>query len=145
VGPTFPGAGVGLAPAAGFGRFGVGFPAFYSLPIVASPYAVAPAAPSVTIVQQFGSPAAAPAAPQEAVRSEIREYPRAAASPVGPGAYAIVLKDGAVHSAIAVTAQYNEIHYVDPAGEHHRLPAGAVDREATRKRNEERGLRLSLP
>jgi hypothetical protein len=48
-------------------------------------------------------------------------------------------------SAAAVTAQGNILQIVDPGGEHQRVPLDAIDREATRRRNAERNLRLQLP
>jgi hypothetical protein len=56
-----------------------------------------------------------------------------------------VLKDGKVLSAAAVTAQGSVLQIVDPDGQHQRVPLDSIDREATRRRNAERNLRLQLP
>jgi len=96
--------------------------------------------PPQTIVQQ---------APRETVRAEIHEYkPTATAEPVPPEkqpAFALVLKDGSVQSAVAVAVQDEVVHYVDPDGRHRRVSLDTVDREATRRVNRERKLELHLP
>ena len=56
-----------------------------------------------------------------------------------------MLKDGKTLSAAAVTAQGAALQIVDPDGGHQRVPLDAIDREATRRRNAERNLRLQLP
>jgi hypothetical protein len=103
----------------------------------------------VTIIQQFAAPPA-PAAPAEekpAVTPEIHEYsaPAAPSSETEPATFAIVLKDGKMLSAAAVTVQGSALQIVDPDGEHQRVPLDTIDRETTRRRNAERNLRLQLP
>jgi hypothetical protein len=92
-----------------------------------------------TIVQQV---------PRETVRAEIHEYQPTAAE-TAPGeeqpAFTIVLKDGSVQSAVAVSVQDDVLQYVDPDGEHRRVPLDTVDRQATRRVNRERKLELHLP
>jgi hypothetical protein len=96
--------------------------------------------PPQTIVQQ---------APRETVRSVIHEYKPTATSEPVPGeeqpAFAIVLKDGSVQSAMAGAVQDEVVHYVDPDGQHRRVSLDTVDREATRRVNRERKLELRLP
>jgi hypothetical protein len=101
----------------------------------------------VTIIQQFAPPVPAVAAEQPSVIPQIREYaaPVAPASGAEPATFAIVLKNGSVLSAAAVTVQGNALQIVDPDGEHRRVPLDAIDRETTRRRNAERNLRLQLP
>jgi hypothetical protein len=106
-------------------------------------------APGVTIIQQFAAPPA-PAAPAEekpAVTPEIHEYsaPAAPSSDAPPATFAIVLKDGKMLSAAAVSVQGSALQIVDPDGEHQRVPLDTIDRETTRRRNAERNLRLQLP
>ncbi|HSP69480.1 MAG TPA: hypothetical protein VLN48_17275 [Bryobacteraceae bacterium] len=135
---------------------------FYSLPY-AAPYAApyypasyypgpygdsAPPAPGVTIIQQFAPPAAPALAPEPPVTPHIQEYPAAAAavrSDSEPALFAIVLKDGSVLPAAAVMTQENALQIVDADGQHRRVPLNAIDREATRRRNAERNLKLQLP
>jgi len=59
--------------------------------------------------------------------------------------FAIVLKDGSVLPATAVMTQGDALQIVDADGQHRRIPLNAIDREATRRRNAERSLRLQLP
>jgi hypothetical protein len=62
-----------------------------------------------------------------------------------PALFAIVLKDGSVLPAAAVMTQEDALQIVDADGQHRRVPLNAIDREATRRRNAERNLRLQLP
>ena len=127
-------------------------PVLYSLPYYPATYSypeeLAPG--GVTIIQQFGAPPAPAADEQPAVTPQIREYPVPAppASEAANGApqatFAIVLKNGSTLSATAVTVQGSALQMVDPDGEHHRVPLDSIDREATRRRNAERNLRLQL-
>jgi len=101
----------------------------------------------LTIIQQFTPPPAVPAEEPPAVTPQIREYrsPEAPSPATEPATFAIVLKDGKVLSAAAVTAQGGVLQIVDPDGQHQRVPLDSIDREATRRRNAERNLRLQLP
>jgi len=116
------------------------YPAAYSEPDV-------PTSGGLTIIQQFAPPPAAPVEEPPAVTPQIREYASpVASSPASEAAtFAIVLKDGKVLSAAAVTAQGSVLQIVDPDGQHQRVPLDSIDREATRRRNAERNLRLQLP
>jgi hypothetical protein len=59
--------------------------------------------------------------------------------------FAIVLKDGSLLLAAAVMTQGDALQIVDADGQHRRIPLGSIDRDATRRRNAERNLRLQLP
>ena len=111
----------------------------YDYPSYGADYAPAPA-PNVVVVQL-------PPPPSPPPTPEIHEYSGASAAPASDEqpAYAIALKDGSVHAAAAVTVQDNTLHYVDPDGQHRLVPLDMVDREATRRLNRERNLRLQLP
>jgi len=108
--------------------------------------APAETAPGVTIIQQFTAPPAASVAQEQPVTPQIREYPATAVPPSGtePATFAIMLKDGSSYSATAVMVQGKELQIVDPDGGHRRIPLDAIDRDATRRRNAERNLRLQL-
>lgn len=132
---------------------GLRSPAFYSLPYYPDVYSApvygtpdAPVGPGVTIIQQFEAPPAPAAAEQPPVTPQIHEYsaPGAPASGTEPATFAIVLKDGRTLSATAVTIQSGALQIVEPDGEHRRVPLDSIDREATRRRNAERNLRLQL-
>ncbi|MCU1337368.1 MAG: hypothetical protein JWO19_2949 [Bryobacterales bacterium] len=79
--------------------------------------------------------------------SEVHEYPATAAATLEaePATFTIVLKNGSSLSATAVTVQGNALKIVEPDGEHRRVPLDAIDREATRRLNAQRNLRLQLP
>ncbi len=103
-------------------------------------------APSVIMLQQPSLYVLMPPAPSEPPKPEIHEYP----SPGAPAAnddqtFAIVLRDGSVHSAVAVTVQKGALYYVEPDGAHRLVPVQALDREATERLNRERKLQLQLP
>jgi len=105
-------------------------------------------APNVVVVQQPPLYVLLPTEPSVPPKSEIREYHQ-------PGAadqeqtFAIVLKDGSVLSAAAVTlqdrGQNRGLYYVEPGGAHRLVSLDAVDREATTRVNRERKLQLQLP
>jgi hypothetical protein len=107
-----------------------------------------PPAPNIIIMEQPLPQTIVQQVPRETVRAEIHEYQPTAAEPI-PGeeqpAFAIVLKDGSVQSAVAVSVQDDVLQYVDPDGEHRRVPLDTVDRQATRRVNRERKLELHLP
>jgi hypothetical protein len=127
---------------------------FYSLPYYPIAAYGAPAEPApggVTIIQQFAPPLPIVAAEEPpAVTPQIHEYPApavppsAAAQEAAQATFAIVLKNGQVLSATIATVQGNALQIVDPEDEHHRVPLDSIDREATRRRNAERNLRLQL-
>lgn len=107
-------------------------------------------APSVVVVEQPPLYVMVPPAPSVPPKAEIHEYEQAAASSapstVDEGqAFAIVLKDGSVHSAVAVTVQHSGLYYVEPDGGHRLVSLDALDREATLRLNRERKLQLQLP
>lgn len=109
-----------------------------------SGYDVYAPAPSVVMVQQPPLYVVVPAAPSEPPKAEIHEYSHPSAAG-DEQAFAIVLKDGSLHSAVAVTVQENGLYYVEPDGGHRLVRLDALDREATARVNRERKLQLQLP
>jgi hypothetical protein len=106
--------------------------------------------PSVVVVQQPPLYVLLPQTPSDPPKPELHEYhqppPIPAQSPADDTqAFVIVLRDGSVHSAIAVTVQDSDLHYVEPDGGHRLVSLDRVDREATRRLNLERKLQLQLP
>ena len=102
------------------------------------------AAPSLVVVTPE---TLMPAMPPRPVQGEVRDYtktnpPETAQGP--PAEFAVVGKDHVAHSAVAVWAQDNMLHYIDPDGAAAKMPLDAVDREATRLANAAKGLRLQL-
>src|SRR5579864_2337748 len=76
-------------------------------------------AQNVVVVQQPPLYVMVPQAPSEPPKPEIHEYTQSAAAPAEVAvdeqqAFGIVLRDGTVHSAVAVTVQGNSLHYVEP-------------------------------
>jgi hypothetical protein len=135
-------------------RSGYGIPFYggwvpYPFPDYDYGYAPYTPAPSVVVIEP------PPAYVQSAVateppRSEIHEYKNLPAGPSAPAegepqAFAIALRNSTVLFAIAVTAQGDTLHYVDPDGRHGAIPLGSIDRGVTRRLNRERGLDLQLP
>lgn len=123
--------------------------AYGGFPLFAGEYDYAPA-PSVVVVQPSPLYVAVPTALPEPAKSEIHEYPQPAAAQATPTAedqqaFGIVLTDGSVHSAVAVTVQGRALYYVEPDGGHRLVSLDAVDREATVRLNRERKLQLQLP
>jgi hypothetical protein len=108
-------------------------------------------APNVVVVQQTPPLyVLVPQAPADPPKPEIHEYNQPAApqpqvSADEQQAFAIILRDGTVHSAVAVTVQGNALHYVEPDGRHRLVSLDAVDRDATSRLNRERKLQLQLP
>jgi hypothetical protein len=107
-----------------------------------------PPAPNVIVVPPAPAPVVVQEVPPPVAHSEVREYALATA-PAGPQAeqasFAIVLKDGSIRSAVAVSVQDNTVHYVDPDGQHLNVSLDQIDRDATKRLNTERKLRLQLP
>jgi hypothetical protein len=104
--------------------------------------------PNVTIVQPPPPPVIVQERPPQPLHSEIREYkvaPESTATVAEPPSFAIALRDGSVHFAMAVTAQDGALLYVDSDGRHERIPLETVDRETTTRLNRERNLTLRLP
>jgi len=130
-------------------RRGLRSQGLYSLPYYPAAYSEpdVPMSGGLTIIQQFAPPPAVAAEEPPAVTPQIREYPspEAPSPATEPATFAIVLKDGKVLSAAAVTAQNKVLQIVDPDGLHQRVLLDSIDREATRRRNAERNLRLQLP
>ena len=59
--------------------------------------------------------------------------------------FSIVLKDGSVLQATVAMVQGNTLQFVDAEGRQRRVPESAIDRDATRRSNAQRNLRLQLP
>jgi hypothetical protein len=111
-----------------------------------SSYAYAPE-PAPVVAQQPTVYVLVPQTPVEPAKAEIHEYKQPAASTPADEQtfFAIVLRDGSMHSAVAVTVQKSGLYYVDPEGGHRLVSLDALDREATLRANRERNLRLQLP
>ena len=100
-------------------------------------------APPPVIVQQ------APPPPPQPPRPALYEYKPGSLPEPGPPAeprtFAIILRDGSVHEAMAVWVQEDTLHYMDSDGRHRQTPLDAVDRQSSRRVNRERQLELNIP
>ena len=101
--------------------------------------------PSVVMVEQPPLYVVVPTAPSAPPKAEMHEYSQPTTAADEEQTFAIVLKDGSVHAAVAVTVQANGLYYVEPDGAHRLVKADALDREATVRLNRERKLQLQLP
>lgn len=125
----------------GFGGYGFGGYDYGSIPQATNVVVVQPPPPVYAPV---------PERPPETATMVIHEY-----APLSPAAtqpsqadqpmFAIVLKNSTILSASAVIVQEGALHIVDPDGGHQRVSLDVVDREATRRANQERKLQLQLP
>ena len=88
-------------------------------------------------------------APPPVVISAIHNYNfgAPAATPAGNAetTFLVALHDGSRLSATAVWVQGEVVHYIDTDDRARQLPLTAVDRDLTRKLNQERNLNLRLP
>ncbi len=115
----------------------------------AYPAAISPQMTNIVVMQP--PPAQiAPAPAPTPVRAAVREYKdfqesAAPAPEVELQYFVLVMKDGSGPEAALVWIQGSELRYVTPEGDQVRVPAGSVDREATRQLNRARNLNLRLP
>ena len=81
------------------------------------------------------------------ITSVIHEYNVSAPAPSGAEqpAFTIALNDGSRLTATAVWVQNGSVHYVDLDDSSRETPLRLVDRNLTRKLNEDRHLNLRLP
>ena len=137
----------------GFNRFSPfgGFFDPYDYPLFAGGYDYGyQSSPSIVIVQQPTPQMIVQQAPHEVVQTVIHDYKEVApASPPTTEAeestFVIALSDGTRLAASAVWVQSSTVHYIDMDDLHHEVPLIAVDRQSTRKLNQERNLVLRLP
>jgi hypothetical protein len=127
---------------------GVGEPAFFlsgyggEAPVSydapdAQPQPAPQPAPQIIIVQP---PATAPASEQAGPRAE-----QEAAAPLPEASdFLLVLKNGAMVSAVAFTRQGDELVYVTKEGNRRTMSVSSIDTDATSKVNEARGTPLKL-
>lgn len=113
-----------------------GFDGYDDLHIIQTPPVVVVAMPPV--------PEPPPAPPPRA-NPVLHEYSWPAAGQSSAASFAIASKDGVVRFAAAVWFQNGMLLYKDPNGSDGRLDLAAVDGEATRRLNAERGLTLQIP
>jgi hypothetical protein len=62
-----------------------------------------------------------------------------------PSRYLIAFKDHSVYSAVAYWVEGDTLHYFTDGSTHNQVSLSLVDRELTRRLNEESGLQVNLP
>jgi hypothetical protein len=135
--------------------FGGGFPISRggAFPILWGGYGGFPGSytPVTNIVMMPAQQAPAALGPAQApppARPEVKEYKESqdtsAATPSEVKYFVLAMKDGTRPSASLVWMQDGDLHYVTAEGTHVRVPAGQVDREATRQLNLAQNLNLRL-
>ena len=101
---------------------------------------------TVPVTIQFVGPPPPPPPPPPPARPAVRTYVWADADTVqSANTFAIVSKDGAMRSAIAVWVDGGQVHYKTAEGGAGRVPISQIDREATVRANAQRGLKFWLP
>jgi hypothetical protein len=103
---------------------------------------------SQNVVEQPVRPVVIRQAPPPVVKSEIHSYEIGAPSPAPAAeqpAFVIALNDGSRVIATAVWVQDGLVHYIDTGDLSRQVPLTSVERELTRKLNQERNLNLRLP
>ena len=91
--------------------------------------------------QGVATPPLAPPPLPLPVRSEMREYHwPSSASNSSATTFSLVSKDGRVESAAMVWVQDDALYYVTPDGRNGSMPIDSIDREASRRRNEDRPI-----
>lgn len=88
-----------------------------------------------------------PPRPPTPVRPVLHEYqwPAPPSPQPNPGTFLLVLTDSTVRRAIALWQQDGTLHFLFPDHTSGAVRLDAIDREATRRLNADRGLTLALP
>jgi hypothetical protein len=80
---------------------------------------------------------------------EVRRSPQSSAPQAGSQSssplYLIAFQDGVIRAAIAYSVDGDTLHYVTQQNEHKQTPLSAVDRDLSRRLNQERRVAFSLP
>lgn len=125
---------------------GYGYPYMYGYDTPPAPVQQQPAQPNVIVIYPPSSPA--PAYYQTAPpQSSIVEVPQASAQQDQSEAthYLIAFKDHSIYSAVAYWVDGDTLHYFTNGNTHNQVSVSLVDRELTKKLNENSGLEVKLP
>ncbi len=143
--PVYPGNGYGYDDPSAYG-------AGYAPPAAAGPGMPAQAPPNVIIIYPQGAAAPPPYGMQPAQPAMV-----APAAQTGDGSgpsaengetpthYLIALKDHSIYSAVAYWVDGDTLHYFTSGSTHNEVSISLVDRDLTKRLNDESGLQLSLP
>jgi hypothetical protein len=114
--------------------YGFGYPSDFDYPL--SPD---------TMVEQPARPIIIRQAPSPVVKSVIQNFDVGAPAGADESTFVVALKDGSRVSATAVWVQGEVVHFVDTDDRSRQVPLASVERELTRKLNQQRNLNLRLP
>ena len=106
-----------------------------------------PQEPPMPIERPLPPPAIVQQAPPPVPRPVTHEYVSPApTAPTGmEPTFVIALRDGSQMAATAVWVQDGTVHYLDSEDRAHQTPLTSVDRNLTRRLNQEKNLDLRLP
>ena len=106
-----------------------------------------PPEPTTVIQQPLPPPVIFKQAPTPAGHPVTHEYATgaASASTASETTFVIALKDGSQTAATAVWVQQGAVHFIDADDRPQQIPLASVDRNLTRKLNQEKNLDLRLP
>lgn len=130
----------------GPGDGGYGYGSYYD-----QPAPVAPQQPNVIVIYPPApAPVAAPAQPAMITVPQQQPGPEtqpAASSDTGetPTHYLIAFKDHSIYSAVAYWVDGDTLHYFTTGNTHNQVSLSLVDRDLTRRLNENSGLQVNLP
>lgn len=124
----------------------------YASPAAAGPGAPAQAPPNVIIIYPqgagapppYGMPPAQPAMVAPAAQTGDGSGPAAQTGETATH-YFIALKDHSIYSAVAYWVDGDTLHYFTTGSTHNEVSLSLVDRDLTKRLNDESGLQLSLP
>jgi hypothetical protein len=112
---------------------------------------VMPPSPGYSGYPGYPGPAGGPGGPPQASRppqSSMMEMPETPRGPE-PGTtathYLIALKDHSIYSAVAYFVEGDTLHYFNTGNAHSQVAVSLVDRDLTRRLNEDSGLEVKLP
>jgi hypothetical protein len=103
-----------------------------------------PPQPAPAIVERFGSDDAQDPTTPTAAADDLQpvEEPPSTAE---PSHYLIAFKDHSIYSAVAYWVDGDTLHYFTSGNTHNQASVSLVDRDLTKRLNEESGLELKLP
>jgi len=126
----------------GYGGYG-GYGSYYDAPPQQAP--AQQAAPNVIVIYpQSPAPAYYGPAPQQ---GSIVEVPQQQSQPDTGEAthYLIAFKDHSIYSAVAYWVDGDTLHYFTNGNTHNQVSVSLVDRDLTKRLNENSGLEVKLP
>jgi hypothetical protein len=103
-----------------------------------------PPQPAAAIVERFGSDDARDPTTPTAAADDLQpvEEPPSTAE---PSHYLIAFTDHSIYSAVAYWVDGDTLHYFTSGNTHNQVSVSLVDRDLTKRLNEESGLELKLP